>query len=485
MSAHKAFIILPTQLYQNHDTPFKGIDIYVIEEPAYYFDKTYKPFKANRVKIAFLNASIRSYCKNKQFKLISWQTIQKNGYDFLQSYKEIVMYDPIDFEILEKYKNITNRSKAVLTILPSPDMLIDKETLSRKYYEKHGSKIKHATFYEFMKNELGVLKNIKNLDKENRSPPPKEAPHLYSFKPTRETLPIYEEAIHFANTYFPDHYGKTSNVKLYPITHKHAKKLFETFLLKRFSLFGQYEDAVMQEDPFMYHSIISPLLNIGLLTPKYILQRTLEFYNEHRHNIPLSSLEGFVRQVIGWRAFMQSLYIFKGKELVLSNLPNNQNTFRDISVWYNGTTGITPLDEEIKKAVSIGYSHHIVRLMMFMNFFILCELHPQEIYKWFMEVVSMDAYSWVMVSNIYAMGYFYPKILSKPYLSTSNYIVKMTNYKRNGEWDKTWDALYHDFVASKPSQYTFFYKRTLKKDMKIHDIAREFKSKYFTKLKSR
>lgn len=487
MSVQKAFIVLPTQLYQTHSIPIKNYDVFVVEEPAYYYDKIYKPFKANKAKIAFLHASINAYCKSKKFTCKSYLNIQQTKYQFLDKYDELVMYDPIDNEVLEKYTHLAQAHNAKLTILESPDLLVSKSKLA-DYFTTQGTKVKHASFYEFIKRELGVLENIKNLDMENRSPPPKEAPNMYHYKAPKGVMSLYQDAINFANENFKDHYGDASSVKYFPVTRTHAKKAFDAFLFERFASFGKYEDAVMKEDPFMYHSVISPLLNVGLLTPHQVLTSTLEFYNTHSKSIPLSSLEGFLRQIIGWRAFMQALYIFKGKELLESNLPNNQNTFSKISDWYNGTTGITPLDEEIKKATKIGYAHHIVRLMVFMNFFILCELHPYEIYKWFMEVVSMDAYSWVMISNIYAMGYFYPRIMSKPYLSTSNYILKMTNYKRDGNWDKVWDALYHDFIATKPSQYTFFYKRTLKTDKEQLDIsqkiAQDFKNQHFKKLKS-
>jgi deoxyribodipyrimidine photolyase-related protein len=483
MSPHRAFIILPTQLYHAHNSAtLKGCDVYVVEDPVYYYDKVYKPFKVNKVKVAFIHACVNAYCEAKKFTKVSFDNIQNTGYKFLQRYQEIVMYDPIDDDILAKYQNISKTYNASLFILESPDLLINKSKLG-EYFNKQGNKIKHATFYEFMKRELDVLEHVKNLDKENRCPPPKTPPHAYHSQPSKNTLIMYDEAIDFANKYFPEHFGNASSVKLFPITHTHANKAFASFLKERLPLFGKYEDAVMQEDPFMYHSVISPVLNVGLLTPKEVLKATITYYHKHSNSIPLSSLEGFIRQVIGWRAFMQALYIFKGKELIKSNLPNNQNTFRNISDWYNGTTGITPIDVEIKKAAQFGYSHHIVRLMMFLNFFILCEVHPHEIYKWFMEVISMDAYSWVMISNIYTMGYFYPRIMSKPYLSTSNYIVKMTNYKRDGQWDLIWDALYHSFVASKPSQYTFFYKRTVKNDENVDKIAHDFKHKHFVSIK--
>lgn len=483
MLKKKCFIVFPTQLYDTLHVIPQDCDILLVEDPVFYFDAKYKPFKVHKIKIAFLHACIEMYLKcmkkQRQMRLISWQEIQNHKYFFLQSYEHAMMYDPIDHDIMDKYTSICNKYNIDIVVLDSPDLLVSKDTMQKEYFDVKKESVRHASFYKYMKEKLGVLKNVSNMDKMNRSPPPKEPPHLYKYKPPQNLRKIYNDAINFANVNFPEHYGTPDNVIMFPITHKDAQKAFENFLNERFHLFGTYEDAIMKDDPFMYHSVISPLLNIGLLTSKYILNRTLEFYQDNKSSIPLSSLEGYLRQIIGWRCFMQSLYIFKGKQLQTSNLPNNHNKFRDIHRWYKGETGIVPIDEEIKKVAKFGYAHHIVRLMVFMNFFILCEIHPHEIYKWFMEVVSMDAYSWVMVSNIYVMGYFYPKLMTKPYLSTSNYIMKMSNYKKDGVWNTIWDGLYHEFVKNKPKEYTFFYQRTASKTSQFAREAKVFKATHF------
>lgn len=111
--------------------------------------------------------------------------------------------------------------------------------------------------------------------------------------------------------------------------------------------------------------------------------------------------------------------------------------------------------------------------MIFMNFFILCELHPSVIYKWFMEVVAIDAYDWVMASNVYGMGFFDNIAMRKPYLSSSAYILRMSNYKKNGYWDTLWTALFYRFITVKPKHYVVFYKRLLKHTKNI-DIAEAF-----------
>jgi deoxyribodipyrimidine photolyase-related protein len=472
-------LILPNQLFVSKQEVAKHRFVYLLEEPIFFYDAKYKPFKPNKVKLAFLRACMKAYHKSVSTPKTPIQYIDYNDFDkfvrSISSHSKVVMYDPIDNDVVSKY----NKLFKDLILLPSPDLIIPKQKLDKEYFQKHSKTQRHASFYEFIKKELNILNGVKNLDKENRSPPPKLEPHIYNFRPSVSTLPYYNEAIDYVNKHFHDHIGNTENVKLYPITYKDANKQFTFFLNNSLPNFGRYEDAVMKDDAFMYHSIMSPLLNVGLLNPTNIIHLTIEFYKSSKLKIPLSSLEGFIRQVVGWRCMMQAMYIFKADDLLKSNAPNNIYTFRDWQPWLKGETGILPLDEEIKKACKYGYSHHIVRLMIFLNFFILCELHPDVIYKWFMEVVSIDAYSWVMISNIYAMGYFYPKMMTKPYLSTSNYIIKMTTYKKDGHWDKVWDALYHDFLRTKPNTYTFFYKRTFKNDNSLQQIARDFKAKHF------
>ena len=117
------------------------------------------------------------------------------------------------------------------------------------------------------------------------------------------------------------------------------------------------------------------------------------------------------------------------------------------------------IDTEIKKAINYGYAHHIIRLMVFLNFLILSEINPNDIYKWFMEIVSIDAYDWVMIPNIYSMGYFSSIGMKRPYLSSSNYILKMSNYKKNGKWELLWNSLFRNFVKSRKVN---FYLRNIK-----------------------
>ena len=154
---------------------------------------------------------------------------------------------------------------------------------------------------------------------------------------------------------------------------------------------------------------------------------------------------------------MRYLYLYKYDILITSNKHKNYKKLN--KNWYNATTGILIIDSEIKKAIKYGYAHHIVRLMVFLNFLILNEISPEDIYKWFMEVISIDAYDWVMIPNIYSMGGFSSIGMKRAYLSSSNYILKMSNYKKNDTWTLLWNDKFRSFVKSRNIN---FYLRSIK-----------------------
>jgi deoxyribodipyrimidine photolyase-related protein len=160
-------------------------------------------------------------------------------------------------------------------------------------------------------------------------------------------------------------------------------------------------------------------------------------------------LEGFVRQIIGWREFIRAVYEQVG---TIERTKNYWGFTRKIPAsFYTGTTGIEPIDNSIKKVLKHGYAHHIERLMVLGNFMLLCEFDPDEVYRWFMEMF-IDAYDWVMVPNVYGMSQFADGGLmaTKPYISGSNYLMKMGDYKK-GDWQPIWDGLFWHFMDKQRS----------------------------------
>ena len=353
--------------------------------------------------------------------------------------------DTTDYLLERRIERYAKKHHIALERYTNPNFMTTPDQLKQMLPTKNRSYFM-ANFYKKQRTRLDIL--IDNgepqggkwsFDEENRKKLPKnvELPALY--QPQQNEY--LKEALQYVDTHFADHYGDIEDFN-YPITFYQAEQALDDFLDHRMANFGDYEDAIAKDRHFLFHSVLTPALNIGMLTPDQILERLFE---KHKiHNFPLNSLEGFVRQIIGWREFMRGIYEFEG---VYERLNNHFAHTRKIpeSFW-TGSTGIAPIDHTIKKILKTSYCHHIERLMILGNFMLLCEFDPDDIYGWFMELF-IDAYDWVMVPNVYGMTQYADGglITTKPYISSSNYVLKMSDYKK-GDWTRIWDGLYWRFI---------------------------------------
>ena len=344
-----------------------------------------------------------------------------------------------------------------------------------------------ATFYKQQRIEKNILILDGNpigekwsFDEENRKKIPESLiiPSQLKFK--EDT--IIKDVKKLVNILFAKHPGGTENFWL-GTSREDALKALDLFIKEKIKNFGHYEDAVKKSSPFLFHSILSPYINLGLITPKEVVNKLLTA--NKKKNIPINSLEGFIRQVIGWREFMRGIYQNFSDRLEKTNYFNQKRKLTDD--WYNGTTGIDPIDDAIHDVLKYGYTHHIVRLMHLSNVMNLSQLHPNEIYKWFMEMF-VDSSDWVMSPNVYGMGTFSDGGIfsTKPYICGSNYIIKMSNYKK-GNWSDIVDGLYWNFIHNnryvlsknpRMGMVMMSYKK-LNKDRKDYllKIAKEFIAK--------
>jgi deoxyribodipyrimidine photolyase-related protein len=267
----------------------------------------------------------------------------------------------------------------------------------------------------------------------NKTPPSIQFPDMSKY---------HKEAISYIKENFDDHYGELNDFINYPIDFESTEQWLQQFFEYRFHEFGAYEDSIVKEENFLNHSLLSPLINVGLMHPMDVIHKAIDY--ARTNDVPINSTEGFVRQILGWREFIRGVYQVKGTE---ERTKNFWKFHRKIpKSFYDGTTGIQPIDDVIKKVNKTAYAHHIERLMILGNFMVLCEFHPNEVYKWFMELF-IDAYDWVMVPNVYGMSLYADGGLmsTKPYISSSNYIMKMSNYTK-GAWQATWDGLFWTFM---------------------------------------
>jgi deoxyribodipyrimidine photolyase-related protein len=289
-----------------------------------------------------------------------------------------------------------------------------------------------------------------SFDEANRRKLPKslQPPEVASAPPT----PHVEEVIGIVERHFADHPGRAADF-WWPTTRVQARQWLQDFVDERLAQFGPYEDAISRRSQTVFHSVLSPSLNIGLLTPDEVLDAVLGRYSARE--LPIESIEGFVRQVIGWREFVRGIYRVFGDEQESRNFWQHER--EPTADWYRGTTGIAPLDDAIKTSLRLGWAHHIHRLMIIGNLMTLCEIRPAAAWRWFMEMY-VDSSEWVMGPNVFGMGIFSDGGLfaTKPYICGSNYILKMSDYGK-GDWCATVDGLYwrfidkhRDFFASNP-----------------------------------
>lgn len=239
--------------------------------------------------------------------------------------------------------------------------------------------------------------------------------------------------------HFPDAIGSDAEFG-YPTDHAGAAAWLDGFVRERLASFGDYEDAISTAHDVLFHSVLTPMLNVGLLSPRQVIDAVIA----QAGRVPLNSLEGVVRQVIGWREFVRLVYLTRGRG---QHTRNFWGFTRDIpAAFYDGGTGIGPVDHVVRQVLRTGYCHHIERLMILGNFLLLCDIHPDVVYRWFMELF-VDAYDWVMVPNVYGMSQHADGGLmtTKPYISGSSYVLKMSDFKK-GAWCAVWDALYWRFV---------------------------------------
>lgn len=357
--------------------------------------------------------------------------------------EQIQTYEVSDHFFQQQLKNFCSDLSLVFKELPSPGFLTSKQEF-QEYCQNHKTPFM-KTFYKQQRTSHNILVNKDgtpqggkwSFDEENRKKLPKN--HVPPF--ISVTKRKNEELVKLVEFEFGDHPGNLDSF-IYPTNRSEALDWLQQFFEQRFNLFGDYEDAISQQYDYLYHSVLSPTINLGLLTPKEVVDKAIEYAKKNK--VPLNSLEGFVRQVIGWREFVKGIYDQYGERQHSSNFFNYKNLMAPS--WYTGDTGIPILDHIIKKALDLGYTHHIERLMVLSNLMLLCEIDPKEVYNWFM-CFYVDSADWVMTPNVFGMGQFSDGgiFATKPYICGSNYMLKMSDFPK-GEWTDTVDGLYWRFI---------------------------------------
>jgi deoxyribodipyrimidine photolyase-related protein len=444
-------LVFPHQLFREHPAIRVGVTVYLVEEWLFFHQ-----YRFHRQKLVFHRASMKFYehwLRERGFEVV-YVSAQSADCDCrvligtlaAEGVSEVLLADTTDDWLGRRLAYACRRHLVAMRVLESPLFLTSRKNAAeffdrQKRYFQSDFYIWQRKRWRLLLDDTGQPVGGKwSFDHENRKRfPAQKKPVPLAFRPDN---PWLGPARAYVTEVFPDAIGSDDSNLLFGVTYAEAESWLDEFLSKRFAEFGAYEDAMVSTESLLYHSGLTPMLNVGLISPATVLKKALD--PGIGKGVPLNAIEGFVRQLIGWREFIRIVYEREGRKQRTGNFWNFHRKIP--GVFWTGETGIAPVDIVIRKLLKHGYCHHIERLMVIGNFMLLCEFDPDEVYRWFMEFF-VDAYDWVMVPNIYGMSQFSDGglIITKPYISGSHYLMKMGDFPK-GEWQEMWDALFWRFL---------------------------------------
>ena len=429
--------------------------------------------KHHKKKIAFLFSAMRHFALNLREKGFNVQYVKlndKNNTGFFKteveraikkySPNQIVVTHPGEFRVLKDIQCWEQELGIPVTIKADNRFLCTSDEFSKWARDK--KQLRMENFYREMRKKHSILMDGAepvggqwNYDSENRQPPKSG---LKIPKPYSNTLDdISQDVVDMVSEYFNDHFGD-----LYPfyfaVTRDQALKSLQLFVEQRLKGFGPFQDAMIEGEPWMYHSHIGFYLNCGLLLPMECVKAAEDAYNQGK--APLNSVEGFIRQIIGWREFIRGIYWLKMPDYAKENFFGAKRNLPDF--YWTADTQMNCVRQCILETKKNAYAHHIQRLMILGNFALIAGIDPVHVNEWFL-IVYADAYEWVELPNVSGMVLFADGgyLATKPYAAGANYINKMSDYckncnykvkEKNGSNACPFNYLYWDFLVRNRDQ---------------------------------
>ncbi len=372
-----------------------------------------------------------------------------------QAYDRVVVAAPGEFRLMEAFEAFAAQSNVPFQIREDDRYLCAAHEFAA--WAEGKKVLRMELFYRQMRVRHGILLDADgkpeggawNFDKENRKSMPKR------LRPPAHRLvapnPTTVRAIADVERLFPGHFGSTEQF-FFATTPDEAAVIVEDFIANILPGFGDYQDAMVRGEPLMWHAIVSAAMNLGLIDPLDLCRRAEAAYREG--HAPLNAVEGFIRQILGWREYMRGIYWLK---MPAFKALNALGADRKLPPFYwSGETDMVCVRDAVETTAQHAYAHHIQRLMVTGNFAMLLGVHPDAINEWYM-VVYADAYEWVELPNTHGMATFADGgiVGSKPYAASGAYINRMSDYcgqcrydvrERTGEGACPFNALYWDFL---------------------------------------
>jgi len=462
MSKH-ALLIYPNQLFPVEELPKNVDEVVLVEEPLMFgADEQYKMY-IHKQKLVFHRATMRRYMEEElwpagfQVDYIEYHHLTETG-DIVEKLKDFdtVSIFALDDDVLSRrlMTAIESHPEAPnVSLLDSPNFYLTAQESNEFFANKKKSQF--SDFYQWQRERFNILIDPKtykpvegkwNFEAEESKRLPKN--HVLPSFQVYGSNDFVNEAVGYVNKHFPDNLGTVTDFP-WPTNRTEANAWFDEFLDHRLEKYSDYKEAIDGDAPWVYHSGISPLLNVGLLEPQAVVSRAIA--HAKKKKISIENLESFVRQIVGWREYVRGLYHKHHVNLRAANSYNH--TRRMTADWYKGTTGIPPVDDVINKTLTRSYAHQVERLMVVGNIMFLCEFHPDEINRWFMEMF-IDSYEWSVIPNVYGLSQdTLGDNASRPAISSSNYILSKSHYNK-GDWCDVWDGLYWRCVEKNSERFS-------------------------------
>ena len=421
----------------------------------------------HRKKLIFLFSAMRHFAKELEVQgwtvdYVKLDSPENTGSFTDEIKRAIVRHDvssiricePSEYRVLETVKGWSDDFGLDVTITPDHRFIADHDEFAA--WAEGRKQFRMEFFYHEMRRKTNLLMDGDkpeggkwNYDSENRKPAKDD---LFMPKPLRfQPDPITQEVIEMVKAEFPNRFGSADDF-FFAVTRGGAKEALEYFIKNVLPRFGDYQDAMLTGEPFLYHSLLSMYMNTGLLGPIEICKAVEAAYkNGHA---PLNAAEGYIRQIIGWREYVRGIYWLKMPDYLEENA---LGAMRELPEFYwTGETDMHCLSEAIGQTKEHAYAHHIQRLMITGNFALLIGVDPKQLHEWYL-AVYIDAFEWVELPNTLGMSQFGDGGLlgSKPYASSGAYINRMSNYcksckynvkERVGEKACPFNSLYWHFI---------------------------------------
>lgn len=345
-------------------------------------------------------------------------------------FTHLVCVEPGEWRLKVAIEELTSEYKITLEMYEDPHFYCTHHEF--KSWVANKKELRLEYFYRLMRKTHGVLVDQEgnpeggqwNFDRDNRKPFPKKGPGLIPPPALFEPDDISKVVLAEVEERYSDHPGSLAHFQ-WPVTRAQALEALEGFVEHRLVTFGIYEDAMWTGTPFGWHSLLSSALNLKLLNPREVVDAVLIAWK--KYDLELATVEGFIRQILGWREFVRGMYYLDMPQMALDNFYNHQNA---LPAWYwTGKTKMNCMREAIGQTLQYGYAHHIQRLMVTGNFALLAEVLPKEVCDWYL-AIYIDAIEWVELPNTAGMALFASggRFTSKPYIASGAYIKRMSNY---------------------------------------------------------